>query len=111
MRFSRMLTVVDAHAEGESGKVVVGGVGPVPGSSMFDNNAEADFGYIILESTEYPADQEGSSRTTGRHATARPTHTRNNEYFVYRPAAARTRSQRSGDGPVCERSNRLPRPA
>ncbi|MDQ1042210.1 proline racemase [Streptomyces sp. V4I2] len=28
MRFSRALNVVDAHAEGESGKVVVGGVGP-----------------------------------------------------------------------------------
>ncbi|WP_216639980.1 proline racemase family protein [Arthrobacter sp. QXT-31] len=84
-----MLNVVDAHAEGESGKVVVGGVGPVPGQTMFDkmlhfsehldhlrklllceprgavwhnanvvlpsNNPEADFGYIILESTEYPA--------------------------------------------------------
>lgn len=36
MRFSRMLNVVDAHAEGESGKVVVGGVGPVPGETMFD---------------------------------------------------------------------------
>lgn len=89
MRFSRMLNVVDAHAEGESGKVVVGGVGPVPGKTMFDkmlhfsehqdhlrklllreprgavwhnanvvlpsNNPDADFGYIILESTEYPA--------------------------------------------------------
>lgn len=89
MRFSRMLNVVDAHAEGESGKVVVGGVGPVPGATMFDkmlhfaenldhlrklllceprgavwhnanvvlpsNNPAADFGYIILESTEYPA--------------------------------------------------------
>lgn len=89
MRFSRMLNVVDAHAEGESGKVVVGGVGPIPGDTMFDkmlhfskhldhvrklllceprgavwhnanvvlpsNNPEADFGYIILESTEYPA--------------------------------------------------------
>ena len=89
MRFSRMLNVVDAHAEGESGKVVVGGVGPVPGNTMFDkmlhfsghldhlrklllceprgavwhnanvvlpsNHPEADFGYIILESTEYPA--------------------------------------------------------
>lgn len=31
-----MLSVVDAHAEGESGKVVVGGVGPVPGETMFD---------------------------------------------------------------------------
>lgn len=89
MRFSRMLNVVDAHAEGESGKVVVGGVGPVPGTSMFDkmlhfsehldhlrklllreprgavwhnanvllpsNHPDADYGYIILESTEYPA--------------------------------------------------------
>ena len=89
MRFSRMLNVVDAHAEGESGKVVVGGVGPVPGETMFDkmlhfsehldhlrklllceprgavwhnanvvlpsNNPAADYGYIILESTEYPA--------------------------------------------------------
>jgi proline racemase len=89
MKFSRMLNVVDAHAEGESGKVVVGGVGPVPGQTMFDkrlyftehldhlrklllceprgavwhnanvvlpsNNPDADYGYIILESTEYPA--------------------------------------------------------
>ncbi|MGW0705709.1 proline racemase family protein [Streptomyces sp. NPDC002643] len=36
MRFSRTLNVVDAHAEGESGKVVVGGIGPVPGESVFD---------------------------------------------------------------------------
>ncbi|WP_427116734.1 proline racemase family protein [Pseudarthrobacter scleromae] len=89
MRFSRMLNVVDAHAEGESGKVVVGGIGLIPGETMFDkmlhfsehqdnlrklllreprgavwhnanvvlpsNNPDADFGYIILESTEYPA--------------------------------------------------------
>lgn len=36
MRFSRTLTVVDAHAEGESGKVVTGGIGQVPGHTMFD---------------------------------------------------------------------------
>ncbi len=36
MKFSRMLDVVDCHAEGESGKVVVGGVGNVPGATMFD---------------------------------------------------------------------------
>lgn len=36
MRFSRAVNVVDAHAEGESGKVVVGGIGPVPGRSVFD---------------------------------------------------------------------------
>src|SRR6478672_8015225 len=36
MKFSRMLNVVDCHAEGESGKVVVGGVGNVPGNTMFD---------------------------------------------------------------------------
>lgn len=31
-----MLSVVDAHAEDESGQVVVGVVGPVPGETMFD---------------------------------------------------------------------------
>lgn len=36
MKFSRMLNVVDCHAEGESGKVVTGGVGNVPGETMFD---------------------------------------------------------------------------
>ncbi len=89
MKFSRMLNVVDCHAEGESGKVVVGGVGDVPGKTMFDkrvhleqhldqlrelllfeprgavwhnanivlpsNDPEASLGYVILESTEYPA--------------------------------------------------------
>ena len=89
MRFSRTLNVVDAHAEGESGKVVVGGLGPVPGDSMFDkrlhlesnldqlrklllheprgamwhnanvvlpsNHPDADMGFVIMESTEYPA--------------------------------------------------------
>jgi proline racemase len=89
MRWSRTLNVVDCHCEGESGKVVVGGVGAVPGESMFDkrvhlegkmdqirkillfeprgavwhnaniilpsNNPAADMGFVILESTEYPA--------------------------------------------------------
>ncbi|GAB3396950.1 proline racemase family protein [Schumannella luteola] len=89
MRFDRMLQVVDAHAEGESGRVIVGGVGQVPGETMFDkrvfleenrdeirklvlfeprgavwhnaniilpsNHPEADMGYVILETTEYPA--------------------------------------------------------
>jgi proline racemase len=31
MRFRKVLSVVDCHAEGESGKVIVGGVGQVPG--------------------------------------------------------------------------------
>ncbi|MGV9847408.1 hypothetical protein ACWDWU_01195 [Streptomyces sp. NPDC003442] len=35
MRFSRSLYVVDAHAEGESGKVVVGGLPPIHGESGF----------------------------------------------------------------------------
>ena len=88
MRWSRTITVVGAHAEGEVGKVVVGGVGDVPGKTMFDkkrhferhmdglrkflifeprggapnsvnlvlpsNNPQAQMGYIIMESTEYP---------------------------------------------------------
>ena len=36
MRWSRTLTVVGAHAEGEMGKVVTGGVVDVPGRTMFD---------------------------------------------------------------------------
>lgn len=89
MRWKRTLSVVDCHAEGESGKVIVGGVGAVPGATMFDkrvhletqmddirklvlfeprgaawhnaniilpsNNPQAAMGFVILESTEYPA--------------------------------------------------------
>jgi len=89
MRFNKVLNIVDCHAEGESGQVITGGVGHVPGETMFDkrvyletykddirkmvlfeprgapwhnaniilpsNHPEADMGYVILESTEYPA--------------------------------------------------------
>lgn len=89
MRWKRTFSVVDCHAEGESGKVIVGGVGAVPGATMFDkrvhlesrmddirklvlfeprgaawhnaniilpsNDPEAAMGFVILESTEYPA--------------------------------------------------------
>ncbi len=36
MRASRLITVVDAHAEGETGKVVTGGVPDVPGRTMLE---------------------------------------------------------------------------
>ena len=36
MRFSRMIQAVEAHAAGEPGRVIVGGVLDVPGQSMFD---------------------------------------------------------------------------
>ena len=89
MHWRKVLSVVDCHAEGESGKVVVGGVPPVPGSTVFEKRAyleshlddirklllfeprgapwhnaniilppcdpRADMGFVILESTEYPA--------------------------------------------------------
>jgi len=89
MRWRRVLNVVDCHAEGEVGRVIVGGVGQVPGETMFDkrvhfeaqmddirklilfeprgavwhnaniilpsNHPEAQMGYVILETTEYPA--------------------------------------------------------
>ena len=88
MRFSNLLTVVGAHAEGEVGNVVVGGIGDVPGATMFDkmrylaehrddirqlllkeprgnvirsanvvlpsDHPEAQLGYVVMESTEYP---------------------------------------------------------
>lgn len=34
MRFARMITAVDAHAGGEPGRVITGGVGHVPGETM-----------------------------------------------------------------------------
>jgi proline racemase len=36
MRLSGMVTAVDAHAGGEPGRVIVGGVLDVPGASMFE---------------------------------------------------------------------------
>ena len=36
MRFSRMITVVGAHAEGEPNDVITGGVLNVPGKTMFE---------------------------------------------------------------------------
>src|SRR5580658_5325058 len=36
MRFSSMITAVDAHACGEPGRVITGGVLDVPGASMFE---------------------------------------------------------------------------
>jgi proline racemase len=36
MRSSRMITAVDAHAEGEPGRVITGGAGDVPGATMFE---------------------------------------------------------------------------
>jgi proline racemase len=36
MRFNRMITAVEAHAEGEPGRVITGGAGDVPGATMFE---------------------------------------------------------------------------
>ena len=89
MRISNLVDIVGCHAEGEIGNVVIGGIGDVPGATMFDkrnylqehrddlrqrllheprgnvvrstnvvlpsNNPAAAMGYVIMESTEYPA--------------------------------------------------------
>jgi proline racemase len=89
VRFSKVFTVVGCHAEGEVGNVVTGGIGDVPGLTMFDkkqyleqhrddvrklllqeprgavtqcvnvvlpsSHPEAQLGYVVIESTEYPA--------------------------------------------------------
>lgn len=36
MRASRMITAVEAHAEGEPGRVITGGLPPIPGGSVFE---------------------------------------------------------------------------
>lgn len=89
MRWKKVINVVGCHAEGEVGNVITGGVGDVPGQTMFDkklyleqhmdelrklvlfeprgavvdsvnlilpsNHPEALLGYVVMESTEYPA--------------------------------------------------------
>lgn len=89
MNWTRVLSVVDSHCEGEIGRVITGGVGQVKGATMFDkklylerhmddirrmvlfeprgavwhnaniilpsNDPDADMGFCILETTEYPA--------------------------------------------------------
>ena len=36
MRASRMITSVEVHAEGEPGRVITGGLPPIPGNSVFE---------------------------------------------------------------------------
>lgn len=89
MRWKKVINVVGCHAEGEVGNVITGGVGDVPGQTMFDkkiyleqhmdelrrlvlfeprgavvdsvnlvlpsNHPDALLGYVVMESTEYPA--------------------------------------------------------
>src|SRR6266403_986922 len=83
MRFSSMITAVDAHACGEHGRVITGGVLDVPGRTMFEKKVylethadqlreprgypaancnlilppthpDADAGFVIMEQVEYP---------------------------------------------------------
>ncbi len=61
MRFSSMITAVDAHACGEPGRVITGGVLDVPGKTMFEKKTylETHADYIRLrmlrEPRGYPA--------------------------------------------------------
>ncbi len=61
MRLSRMITAVDAHACGEPGRVITGGVADVPGATMFEKmrylEAHADGlrRLMLREPRGYPA--------------------------------------------------------
>jgi proline racemase len=61
MRLSRMIQAVDAHACGEPGRVIVGGVLDVPGSTMFEkmqflqNQADGLRKLMLREPRGYPA--------------------------------------------------------
>lgn len=61
MRFSTMIHAVDAHACGEPGRVIVGGVPHVPGASMYDKmrwleaNADHVRKRMLNEPRGYPA--------------------------------------------------------
>jgi proline racemase len=61
MRFSSMITAVDAHACGEPGRVITGGVLDVPGRTMFEKkiylerHADHIRGRMLREPRGYPA--------------------------------------------------------
>jgi proline racemase len=61
MQLSRMIQVVDAHAAGEPGRVIVGGVLDVPGATMYDKmvylrtNADHLRKLMLREPRGYPA--------------------------------------------------------
>ena len=61
MRFANMISAVDAHACGEPGRVIVGGVFDVPGSTMFEKkiyletNADGLRKRMLQEPRGYPA--------------------------------------------------------
>jgi proline racemase len=95
VRFSKVFNVVGCHVGGEVGNVIVGGVGDVPGATMFEKrlylenqrddirqlmlreprgsmirsanivlpptHPDADMGYVIMESEEYPAMSGGNT--------------------------------------------------
>jgi proline racemase len=88
VRLDNILHVIDAHAEGETSRIVVSGLSNFPGETMYEkreylmrhrddlrrfllaeprgtvtlcadlvfpsNHPDADFGYLIIESTDYP---------------------------------------------------------
>ena len=62
MRWNRTITVVDCHAEGESGQVVVGGVPPIPGETVFDKRV-----YLQDHADDLPAYAAGHVRQRRRH--------------------------------------------
>ena len=61
MRWTRMIQAVDAHACGEPGRVIVGGVLDVPGRTMFDkmkhlqDHADGLRQLMLREPRGYPA--------------------------------------------------------
>jgi proline racemase len=61
MQFTRLITAVDAHACGEPGRVIIGGVGDVPGSTMFEKmcylqqHADGLRRLMLREPRGYPA--------------------------------------------------------
>jgi len=42
MRLSRLITAVDAHAAGEPGRVIIGGITDVPGATMFEKKVHLE---------------------------------------------------------------------
>ena len=68
MRLSKVIQAVDAHAAGEPGRVIVGGVLDVPGATMFDKMTWLR----ANRRRPAPADAPRTARLPGRQLQPRP---------------------------------------
>ena len=78
MRLSRMITAIEAHAEGEPGRVITGGLPPIPGATVFEKmqwmqaNTDDIRQLMLREPRGHPALLRGGRGPRGLRGRPRP---------------------------------------